>query len=46
MTAFALACLAFCSAASLVAVISARVTAISLADEHRGGFTFPLDGDR
>lgn len=43
MITFALATIAVCAAASLVAVIFERTAAIMLADEHRGGFTLPID---
>lgn len=46
MAIFALACVAILAAASIVAVILERTAAIKLADQHRGGFTFPINGDR
>jgi len=43
MAIFALACVAILAAASIVAVVFEHTAAISLADQHRGGFTLPID---
>lgn len=46
MLTFALACIALCAVASLVAVVIERHRAFIADDRCCGGLTFPIDGDR